>query len=277
VEWVWSPNVDCGGSCPFTSFYPGDAWVDWVALDGYNYSSVDDMPWRSFAEIFESSYNEMSALTTKPMMIAETSSAEEGGSKAEWITEMFQELPAMFPRIHAVVWFDRVAETDWTIGSSAAALAAWQAIVASPDTAATPADLLTAAPLASDVDSQQSAPPATPGAVPTTTAPGNPLGVALRPTPTPGATTSPSAEPSPLAISTTKAAPPPPQTPLASAASTHGPAHTKANRTAIRAEHGRPGHAKKPVKTPHRRASKPQRRPVKVQTRRAKHRRHFRR
>ncbi len=28
VEWVWSPNTTCTGTCPFDSFYPGDAWVD---------------------------------------------------------------------------------------------------------------------------------------------------------------------------------------------------------------------------------------------------------
>jgi len=31
VRWVWSPNVNCEGQCPFQAFYPGDSWVDWVA------------------------------------------------------------------------------------------------------------------------------------------------------------------------------------------------------------------------------------------------------
>ena len=87
VLWVWSPNVDCGGQCPFDAFYPGDAWVDWVALDGYNYGPVDDVPWMSMAQIFGPSYDDLTALTTKPLMIAETASTEEGGDKAAWITE----------------------------------------------------------------------------------------------------------------------------------------------------------------------------------------------
>jgi hypothetical protein len=133
VQWVWSPNVDCAGRCPFTSFYPGDAWVDWVALDGYNYSSTDHEPWKSIDQIFGPSYATLSAMTNKPMMIAETASAEQGGNKAAWITEAFlHEIPNELPRVRAVVWFDRVKETDWRVDSSASALSAWRKVVASP-------------------------------------------------------------------------------------------------------------------------------------------------
>jgi hypothetical protein len=133
VQWVWSPNVDCAGRCPFTSFYPGDAWVDWVALDGYNYSSTDDAPWKSFDQIFASSYETLTAMTDKPLMIAETASAEQGGSKAAWITQAFlHQIPSELPRVRAVVWFDRVKETDWRVDSSASALSAWRKVVASP-------------------------------------------------------------------------------------------------------------------------------------------------
>ena len=37
VRWVWSPNVD-GGTGTMASYYPGDSYVDDVALDGYNYA-----------------------------------------------------------------------------------------------------------------------------------------------------------------------------------------------------------------------------------------------
>ena len=168
AEWVWSPNVDCGGRCPFTSLYPGDAWVDWVALDGYNYSSVDNVPWESFDQIFRPSYAEMTALTSKPMMIAETASAEQGGNKAQWITQTFADIAQSYPQIHAVVWFDRVKETDWTVNSSAGSLAAWQSLVASPDYAGTADTLLQDSPLAADVDS------ATASAITPTTTRANP-------------------------------------------------------------------------------------------------------
>ena len=38
VKWVWSPNVD-QGNYPFAKYFPGDSWVDYVALDGYNWGT----------------------------------------------------------------------------------------------------------------------------------------------------------------------------------------------------------------------------------------------
>jgi beta-mannanase len=133
VSWVWSPNVNCGGSCPFQAFYPGDQWVDWVGLDGYNYASVDDVPWMTFQQVFGSSYAELTALTSKPLMIAETASTELGGSKATWIEQTFAQIPTSFPHIKAIVWFDIDKETDWPVNSSPTSLAAYRQVVTSPN------------------------------------------------------------------------------------------------------------------------------------------------
>jgi beta-mannanase len=40
VRWVWSPYVSCGNCTAFEKVYPGDAYVDWVALDGYNWGTA---------------------------------------------------------------------------------------------------------------------------------------------------------------------------------------------------------------------------------------------
>jgi hypothetical protein len=145
VRWVWSPNVDCGGKCPFASFYPGDAWVDWVALDGYNYSTVADLPWMSATAIFESSYRALGALTSKPVMIAETASAESGGDKAAWIRQsLLSDVPSRMPRVRAVIWFQQVLETDWRFDSSPASLAAFRTVAASPLYSGTGAGLVAA-------------------------------------------------------------------------------------------------------------------------------------
>lgn len=132
VQWVWSPNVYCGGSCPFTAFYPGDSWVDWVALDGYNYAGVDDVAWMSFQQIFGPSYAILSHLSQRPMMVGETASTEQGGNKAGWISQTFAQIPSQYPQIHAVIWFDRNKETDWRVDSSTASLQAWRQVVSSP-------------------------------------------------------------------------------------------------------------------------------------------------
>lgn len=130
VQWVWSPNVDCHGACPFSAFFPGDSYVDWVGLDGYNYAAVSRQPWVSLTEVFSNSYATMIRLTSKPVIIAETGSTELGGDKAAWVQRGFlTDIPRLFPRVRAVVWFDRLKETDWRVNSSAKSLVAWRAVV----------------------------------------------------------------------------------------------------------------------------------------------------
>lgn len=133
VKWVWSPTVDYG-DYPFAAYFPGDSWVDYVALDGYNWGAagVGTGRWESLREVFASSYAKITQLSSKPVIIAETSSSEVGGNKANWIREGFlKTIPQDFPRVTAVIWFDRDAEEDWRIDTSSSSLAAYREVVAS--------------------------------------------------------------------------------------------------------------------------------------------------
>lgn len=134
VKWVWSPNVDYEGSYPFQQYFPGDDWVDYVALDGYNWGTSGEGAdrWESLGQVFGSAYAELTQLSSKPVIVAETASSEAGGDKAAWIRKGFlEELPQRFPRVQDVVWFDRAQEQDWRIDSSQASLAAYREVVAS--------------------------------------------------------------------------------------------------------------------------------------------------
>lgn len=133
VKWVWSPNVDYG-NYPFAAYFPGDSWVDYVALDGYNWGAagVGMGVWQSLSQVFSPSYQTLTQMSAKPVMITETSSSEIGGDKARWIRNGFlRTIPRQFPRVSAVIWFDRVQEEDWRIDSSNASLAAYRSVVAS--------------------------------------------------------------------------------------------------------------------------------------------------
>jgi hypothetical protein len=132
VRWVWSPNVDYGGR-PFTAFFPGDNWVDYVGLDGYNWGTGSPgEEWTSMAGVFVPSYRTITQLSTKPVILAETASSESGGSKAAWIRDGFlTAIPQQMPKVYAVVWFNRVQEDDWRVNSSASSLDAYRAVVAS--------------------------------------------------------------------------------------------------------------------------------------------------
>lgn len=130
VRFVWSPNIDCNKLCPFSSYYPGDQWVDWVALDGYNIGNTKSWShWTGLTQIFASSYHTLTHLTTKPMMIGETATTASGGDKARWIeTALLHDVPVDLPRVRAVVWFDRQKEEDWRVDSSRRSLAAFRAV-----------------------------------------------------------------------------------------------------------------------------------------------------
>lgn len=133
VRWVWFPNVAYSGSTPFAEVYPGDAYVDWMALDGYNFGTAKpNQRWRSAAEIFGPSYDALVKMTSKPMMIAETASAEAGGDKAAWIEQsLLKDIPSRLPRVRAVVWFHKYKGIDYRANSSQAALDAYKKVAAS--------------------------------------------------------------------------------------------------------------------------------------------------
>jgi hypothetical protein len=125
VTWVWCPNVDPRHKLvPFEALYPGDDYVDWTGMDGYNQDGRSSFSW-----LFSDGYKRLLALApAKPIMISQTSSVDEG--KAAWITDALTQLPSRFPRIKAFVWFNwRINENGswwpWQIESSPAAQTAF--------------------------------------------------------------------------------------------------------------------------------------------------------
>jgi Glycosyl hydrolase family 26 len=148
VTWVWSPNVEYPGSIALRELYPGDDYVDWVGMDGYNWGTVSNHRWQTFSQVFQQTYHDILALTSKPLMVAETASTEQAGNKASWITDAFAtQIPKNFPRIKAVTWFNENKETDWRIESSPAAQAAFAHAVASSVYATNQCGELSASPI----------------------------------------------------------------------------------------------------------------------------------
>jgi beta-mannanase len=129
VRWVWSPNAqDVPADNDFEKYYPGDRYVDVLALDGYNWGH--NYPqynggWRSFSEIFGGAYKRIVRLGPQPVWIPETATAPEG-DRAAWVTAMFSAVRSSFPRITAIVWFDAVGPPDWQVGSDPAVLSAFR-------------------------------------------------------------------------------------------------------------------------------------------------------
>jgi Glycosyl hydrolase family 26 len=114
--------------------YPGDSYVDWLGLDGYNKSVAT---WRSLQDIFQPSYQFLTGISSRPMIFFEIGSIENPSdptAKANWITQGFlTTIPSLFPRVRIATWFDsQDSGNDYSIDTSQNSLSAWQQVAASP-------------------------------------------------------------------------------------------------------------------------------------------------
>ncbi|OGC25289.1 hypothetical protein A2291_03740 [candidate division WOR-1 bacterium RIFOXYB2_FULL_42_35] len=124
---VWSPN---NNNLPdevwnnMADYYPGDDYVDWLAVDGYNWGYAN---WESFEQIFGAAYTKLLSISNKPIMVAEFASATgEGNSKADWITDALSKIKNSYPLVKAFCWFNVNKERDWRVNSSSASEAAFR-------------------------------------------------------------------------------------------------------------------------------------------------------
>ena len=125
ATWVWCPNVDFTRKLtPLHGLYPGDAYVDWTCLDGFNWGNTrNSAGWQSFDQIFSSTYKRVVKIAPhKPMVIGEVASEERGGSKANWIQSTYRKITSNYRKIRAVIWFDEKDQgMHWPIESSRSA------------------------------------------------------------------------------------------------------------------------------------------------------------
>ncbi|MGB3915832.1 hypothetical protein J9253_10805 [Thiothrix litoralis] len=135
IEWVWcANNADVDSVKDITRYYPGDAYVDWTSLDGYNWgSNYSFSSWKSFDEVFSAPYNKLiDNYPSKPILIAEVGAPEPSDlpnpnygqngndtdrheSKEAWVANMFTRIEESYPAIRAVSWFNINKELNWAL------------------------------------------------------------------------------------------------------------------------------------------------------------------
>jgi hypothetical protein len=130
VQFVWNPNVWNPAAVDQRMFYPGDAYVDWMAIDVYNWGAAAG-GWASLASALGSMtniYTRIAGLSNKPMMLAELASAEPvagdpaGVTKGQWIIDAARAMGTQFLRVKAAIWFNREGST-FALDSSPGSLA----------------------------------------------------------------------------------------------------------------------------------------------------------
>lgn len=154
VQFVWCPNHYPADADLVKKYYPGGDYVDWLCMDGYNWTNQNGDPgypdWQTFDQIFAPLYTVFTSDTAffgdKPVMIGEFGSCEAsavndpGLSKADWITETMNTIKGeTYPKIRAFYWFNadksgsaNQYECNWRIDSSPASETAFRNAVSDP-------------------------------------------------------------------------------------------------------------------------------------------------
>jgi beta-mannanase len=143
VKFMWCPNVRAPiwfDPNPLASFYPGDAYVSWLGLDGYNWGLYGEqnwqVPWHTFTQAFQPTYNEIvtTVSSDKPVMVVETASGPGTGAsdKANWISQMQNDVPTLFPNIKAVAYYNTpyVPGGNWPYDADPFSLQSFTALAA---------------------------------------------------------------------------------------------------------------------------------------------------
>jgi mannan endo-1,4-beta-mannosidase len=117
LQWVWSVNNSDVGGFIAEQFYPGDAYVDWIAVDGYNWGTSNNWSsWKTPQQIYSGMIDRLRKLTNKPLAITEFASTTAGGGiagKSQWLKDAFDYFATT--KVKMAVSFNQDKETDWGI------------------------------------------------------------------------------------------------------------------------------------------------------------------
>ena len=124
ATWIWCPYVDVSGRRwgNIARLYPGNDWVDWTCLDGYNWGRGPTNPHtpRSFNRLFADSYRRITRLAPrKPMILAELATSDFSINKGLWINNMFTALRKGYRKVRGLIYFNvNDRGTHWPIETS---------------------------------------------------------------------------------------------------------------------------------------------------------------
>jgi hypothetical protein len=102
AAFVWSPNVPDVGGIPFSAYYPGDSYVDWIGVSFY--SGNDPLAMSTIYRTYAAK---------KPFFVTEWATSPEKSrynnrfpGDAAWVKQFFGALTTMYPRVKAISWFN---------------------------------------------------------------------------------------------------------------------------------------------------------------------------
>lgn len=112
VRWVWSPNYMSNRPhdpiSDYNLYYPGDRYVDWVGVSGFNWGHTSASGWVGFDDLFQDFLTDTASRYDKPQIISIFGSVDGPGSKTDWIRDSYQAM-GRYPSLRAVIWFNDFA------------------------------------------------------------------------------------------------------------------------------------------------------------------------
>jgi hypothetical protein len=140
---TWCPDEGYYNPNKRPSGYPGDAYVDWVCSDGYNWNRSNAWctthpGWCDFWEIFHHGGAAVPSVERdfrgrKPYLVGETGSVEDtAGRKGQWMLNMRDRIKSDFPNLRALLYFDNdmtaVQNVNWRLDTSQSSLDGFRAL-----------------------------------------------------------------------------------------------------------------------------------------------------
>ena len=121
---IFCPNCMDVGTPPFEDFYPGDAYVNWNGVDGYNWGTTywQNTYWQSFEDVFTPALERMVKLSAKPISICEfgstckVSTGYDLSAKEQWLADAYNWLSTQSNltayNIKMAIYYNVSRETD---------------------------------------------------------------------------------------------------------------------------------------------------------------------
>lgn len=123
IAFVWCPGTGSAPSTPNNDkwqFYPGDAYVDWVGLDGYAGGSTETWAgnWDTCMTDMHTPRSSMSYAADKPIIICETSSNP--ACRVAYLQDAGMAITsAQYPNLRGLLWFDQTkSDGSWAFDTT---------------------------------------------------------------------------------------------------------------------------------------------------------------
>ena len=131
ISWVWSINVENLPEEPWNipiNYYPGNAYVDAIGIDGYNWGKTKDpwSGWKSFDRIFKTQIKYVRNNFKKQIFITEMASTTMNEERAGWIKDFFNKFSRKYSYVPLFIWFNVDKELRWNLGSDKNSLDAFK-------------------------------------------------------------------------------------------------------------------------------------------------------